>query len=167
MKQEEIEMQLWEYIDGICNEADRQRISLHMAEDAAWKEKFEELSAFNSSITDNLELEQPSLRFTKNVMEAVAATRIAPATKKYINPAIIRGIAAFFIIIITAIMGYAFATAKWSTGTSLFTDFPLKKIDLSSLLNSAYINIFIMVNIVLGLVLLDSILSKKRTNPSI
>ncbi len=97
---EEIEMILWEYMDGTCRPADMQRISILVERDELWKQKYTELSAFQKSIADSLQLEQPSMRFTKNVMDAVATVKIAPATKQYINKSIIRGIAAFFILTI-------------------------------------------------------------------
>ena len=82
---EEIEMMLWEYMDGTCSQADMQRISILVERDETWKAKYAELSAFNADLANGLHLEQPSLRFSKNVMEAVATVKIAPATKMYIN----------------------------------------------------------------------------------
>lgn len=162
---EEIEMLLWEYVDGTCNEADRQRISILIAGDAAWKRKYEELSALHAGIADHLQLEQPSMRFTKNVMEAVAATHIAPATKQYINKSIIRGIAAFFIIGITALLGYAFATADWSvssTSTIVMPKMNLSQFHIDKYLNSSTFSAIIAINVLLALVLLDSYLRRKR-----
>src|ERR1700728_4810420 len=97
---EEIEMQIWEFIDNACSQADQERISMLIVQDISWREKFNELNAFHSGTSQSLELEHPSMRFTKNVMDAVAVAHIAPATKKYVNISIIRGIAAFFILTI-------------------------------------------------------------------
>ncbi len=161
--EQEMDVQLWEYIDGICNETDAERIALLIKENAAWAEKYAELIAFNSEIVGSIELEQPSLRFTKNVMEAVAATHIAPAAKKYINPIIIRGIAAFFVVMILSTLVYAFATASYgSNSSSFFSELSLSKLDLSGIYSSAFLKVFMMVNIVLGLVLADGVLRKEK-----
>ena len=162
---EEIEMMLWEYMDGSCTMADMQRISILVERDEVWKQKYKELHALHTGIANNMQLEQPSLRFTKNVMEAVAAVHIAPATKKYINKGIIRGIAAFFIITITAFLGYAIATANWGVdGTSFTSKFNLNRFNPSSLFNSSAFTVIIAINVALGLILLDSFLRRKKVN---
>ena len=156
MKQEEIEMQLWEYIDGTCNDADRERISLLIMSDAMWKQKYQVLSSLHAGIADSIEAEQPSMRFTRNVMDAVSTIHVAHATKQYLNPGIIRGIAAFFIVAIVAALGYAIAFAKWDTGTGEF--FP--RLNLSGLFSNGFFNLIVCLNIVLGLILLDKALRR-------
>jgi hypothetical protein len=158
MKQEEIEMQLWEFIDGTCNEADKDRISLLVSTDEVWKTKYAELTAFHRSIAIDLATEQPSMRFSQNVMDVIAKEHIAPATKKYINKGIIRGIAAFFIISISLVLVYSLMTINLHEPVAQ-TNFHF---DLSKFFNGTVFNIFIMVNIVLGLVLIDSALRKTR-----
>ena len=69
--QEEIEMLLWDYIDDRCNETDRHYISQLLASDDVWRKKYDELIAFNNYLTANIELEQPSLRFTQNVINVI------------------------------------------------------------------------------------------------
>ena len=162
---EEIEMQLWEYMDGTCTVADMQRISILIERDAAWKEKYNELLAIHASLSKNIDLEQPSMRFTQNVMDAVAKAHVAPATKQYINKGIIRGIAAMFIAMIAAIFGYAFAHMKGGS-VSTISRLNFKSPDLSNFFNSSTFNIIIAVNVIIGLVLLDALIRRKRTQTS-
>ncbi len=61
------------------------------------------------------ELEMPSLRFTKNVMEEIAQYQVAPATKNYINKNVIRGIFAFFLIMISGLLIYFIGQIHWSS----------------------------------------------------
>lgn len=158
---EEIEMLLWNFIDGNCNEAEHRRIADLITGDTEWKRKFEELSALHQNI--HPELEQPSMRFTKNVMEAVAKTQVAPATKKYINPYIVRGIAVLFIIPILAVLVYALFTTNWNTVTSVsLIGFDTSKLHLHNLFNSNVVYTFILINIMLGLLFMDGILRRKR-----
>ena len=161
---EEIESQIWEFIDGTCNEADKLRISTLVATDAVWIQMYNELGILHAMIPEHLETEQPSMRFTQNVMEAVATQQIAPATKKYINKSIIRGIAAVFMIMLTAIFGYALATAHNDTSTTnLLPKLNLNNLNLNRFINSNTMMLFIAVNIVIGLVFLDTMLRRKRT----
>lgn len=158
---EEIEMQIWDLIDGNCDETTRLRISALITSDSEWKQKFEELSAMHQNIQP--ELEHPSMRFTKNVMDTIVQTKIAPATKKYINPYIVRGIAAFFIISIIFILGYALFTTNWNgTKASSFSIFNTSQLKLHNLFNSNVIYTFVLVNIVLGLLLIDSVFRKRK-----
>jgi len=120
------------------------------------------LLAFNADISKSMELEQPSMRFTQNIMDAVATQHIAPATKKYINKTIIRGIAAFFITILATVFGYALATAHGS-GTSFLPKLNLNNLNLGRYVNSTTMMLFVAVNIVVGLVFLDTMLRTKKT----
>lgn len=78
--------------------------------------EYEDLLAFNAALHQDLDLEQPSLRFTKNVMEEITRYHIAPAAKTYINRKIIYGIAAFFFTIIIGSVIYAIGQVDWSAG---------------------------------------------------
>jgi len=160
--QQPIEEQLWEYIDGTATAADRMRIEDLLQSQAEWKEKYSELLEINQ-LLHATEMEAPSLRFTKNVMEQIGRMQIAPATKSYINKYIIWGIGIFFVTMIVAILGYGFSQVDWSSSnsSSSFSE-QLGKIDASRFFNNDLINVFIMINILLGLVLLDHYFSNKR-----
>ena len=79
--QQEMELQLWEYIDGSLLDAERNAVEKLIADNSFWKQRYHELLDLHQSI-NLIELEQPSLRFTKNVMDEIARYQIAPATKK-------------------------------------------------------------------------------------
>ena len=67
----DIEARLWEYIDGLSVGEERSAVEQLIAENAAWKAKYQELLDMHQSL-NLVELEQPSMRFTKNVMEEIA-----------------------------------------------------------------------------------------------
>ena len=163
MSSEEIEIQLWEYIDGTCGEADRQRIAALIAVNPTWKKQYEEIVALQAGISSSLELEQPSMRFTKDVMEVIAKTNIAPATKQYINKTVIRGIAAFFIVTITVLLGYALVTTNYTSAPS---SSKLNLDWLSGIFTSTTFNTVIGINIILGLLLADTLLRKRKKTES-
>ena len=103
-QQPNIEQQLWSYIDGLSSNEERSAIQKLIETNLELKNKYQELSEMHQ-LLNTAELDQPSMRFTKNVMEEIAKLHIAPATKNYINKKIIWGIAAFFITVITGFFG--------------------------------------------------------------
>lgn len=110
------------------------------------------------------ELEEPSMRFTLNVMDEIARMKIAPATKTYINKKIIYGIGAFFLTMILGFLIYGFGQIDWSAGSNSNSIIPVDfgKLNFSVFFNNTYVNMFMMLNVVLGLMFLDRYLNKKR-----
>jgi len=156
-----IEQQLWSYIDGHSSSEERSFIEKLLQSNLEWKNKYHELLDIHQ-LMNTSELEQPSLRFTKNVMERIAQYHIAPATKNYINKKIIWGIAAFFITLITGFLIYGFAQIDWNDKSDSTLPVDLSQVDFSKIFNNNFVNGFMMVNVLLGLVLLDRVLANKR-----
>jgi len=107
------------------------------------------------------------LRFTKNVMERIAKYQIAPATRSYINNKIIWGIGFFFIALVVGFLVYGFGQIDWNANndTKLPIDISkidINKVDFSKFFNNTYVNVFMMINVVLGLMLLDRYLASKK-----
>jgi hypothetical protein len=161
----DIEQRLWNYIDNTCDAEERKMIEGFLQNDDEWKKKYWELRQANQLMQESIELEEPSMRFTKNVMEEIAQLRIAPATKNYINKRIINGIAAFFIILICGLLIYGFSQINLSATGNNSSRFDLYKLDVSKYFNKQFLNIFLMVNVVLGLILFDRIFGKLKSKP--
>ena len=151
---ENIEDRLWDYIDGVSSNEEKSTIEKLLEADQEWRQKYGELLEAHK-LMQSAELEQPSMRFAKNVMEEIARYQIAPATKSYINKRIIWGLAAFFIIMVVGLLIYGIGQVDWSSsgGTKLPVD--MSKVDYSKFFNNTYVSVFMMINVVLGLVLLD------------
>ncbi|HEX6191253.1 MAG TPA: hypothetical protein VFZ42_02765 [Chitinophagaceae bacterium] len=161
--QQNREERLWEYIDGYASVEEKTVIEKLLQTDSAWKQAYQELLEVNT-ILHNSELEAPSLRFSKNVMEEISRLQIAPATRTYINNRIIWGLGIFFVTLILGFIGYGIGQTKWSTdptSSSSVID-KLGQIDFSNFFNNTWINAFMMINVILGLFLLDNYLSNKR-----
>jgi len=102
---QEMEKLLWDYIDGHMSPDDKETVARHLREDIDWQSKFQEIKAIHA-LLQNQELEMPSMRFTKNVMEEIAKFHVAPPTKNYINKNVIRGITALFLTMIAGLIVY-------------------------------------------------------------
>lgn len=168
MNKEERELQLWNYIDGTATQKEVSFVETMIATDVIWRNKYKELLEINQLLKTDLELEQPSMRFSKNVMEQIAGLHPAKATVTYINKNIIRGIAAFFILTITGFLVYTFTKVNWAS-TSGVSPLPFdlsklkpEQLNFSKLMSSTWINVILMVNVVLGLMLLDNYLRRKK-----
>jgi hypothetical protein len=163
--EKEIEQRIWEYIDGHCSLAEKAAIDQHLAENPVWRSKYAELMSVHEMLQKE-ELEMPSMRFTKNVMEEISRYHVAPATKNYINKNVIRGITAFFLVMIAGLFIYFVGQIHWSgnsTGTLLPAySLDANKLNWSKLLNNTYVNIFIGINIILGLILLDKYMQGRK-----
>ena len=158
----QMEEQLWNYIDGTVSEEEKSFIAQLVATNAEWKDKYRELLEVHDLLNNNLELDEPSMRFTQNVMDEIGKYQIAPAAKNYINKKIIWGIGIFFITTIVGFLVYGFGQVDWTVpGTNSYS-FDLSKIDWSKFFNNTYSNIFMMINAVLGLMLLDMYLGKRK-----
>jgi hypothetical protein len=162
LSDENIEALLWDYIDGIGEVSERSAIQMLVDENAIWREKYSELLVLHQMIQSS-ELEEPSMRFTKNIMEEISRLHIAPAAKSYINKKVIWGIGGSFITMIIGFLIYAIAQINWSEGTannSIGID--LSKLDYSRIFSNNFINVFMMLNVVLGLLFFDRYLADKK-----
>ncbi len=165
-KQQTSDERLWDYIDGISSPQEKTVIEQLIQTDSEWKSKYHELLDVQQ-LLQSTELEAPSMRFTKNVMEEIAKLHIAPATRNYINKRIIWGIGAFFITIIVGFLVYGFGQIDWTAqGDSKLpvdlTNVDFSKVDYSKMFSNNLVNAFMMLNVILGLFLLDRYLANKR-----
>jgi hypothetical protein len=156
-----MEERLWNYIDGTLPDEERSVIESLLDKQAAWKTKYQELLEVNQLLKSS-ELEVPSLRFTRNVMEEIAKLHVESSASKYINKRIIWGIGLFFILMITGFLIYGFGQVEWNTGENNTIADTISKIRISKFFTNTWINVFMMINVVLGLFLLDNYLGAKR-----
>ena len=156
-----MEERLWDYIDGTSLANEIPGIEKLLGNNMEWKAKYHELLEAHQ-LMRSAELESPSMRFSKNVMEEIAKLHIAPATKTYINKRIIWGIGIFFIALIVGFLVYGFGQIDWNVKADDTIAENLNKINLSKFFNNTWVNVFMMINVVLGLFLLDNYFSNKR-----
>src|SRR6478752_4876567 len=112
-----VDDRLWEFIDGQSSIEEASAIEKLIETNKQWKEKYHELLELHQLVQSSA-LEEPSLRFTKNVMEEIAKYQIAPAAKTYINNKIIWGIGIFFISLFVGFLIYGFGRLDWNAGSN-------------------------------------------------
>lgn len=159
--QHNMEESLWNFIDGTISAREKTVVEKLLQTDADWKAKYGELLQVNELLQSS-ELEAPSLRFSKNVMEQISKLHIAPATKSYINKKVIWGIGLFFVTMIVGFLIYGIGQIDFSSGEEVSWSKNISKIDFSKIFSNTWVNAFMMINVILGLVLLDSYFTNKR-----
>jgi hypothetical protein len=170
-----MEDRLWDYIDGHSSPAERSAIEELLATNREWQEKHRELLNLQQLLSSS-ELEAPSMRFTKNVMEEIARYHVAPATKSYVNKNVIRGIGAFFVTMMVGVFAYFAAQFKWTpTPPSNNSDNinlsvqklgqnlnRLETVNVTKAFNNTYIILLLLIAVILGFALLDMYLQQKK-----
>jgi len=165
-EQPNIEDRLWDYIDGTCSKEEKGFVEALIAAQQEWRDKYHALLEMHQLMQQSLDLEEPSLSFSRNVMEEIALHKIAPAAKTYIDKRVIYGIGLFFMVMLAGFLLYGIGQINWSASDgatgSLWAKITAPKIEWRLLFNNTYMNIFMMVNLVLGLMLLDMYLERKK-----
>lgn len=164
MHTQQMEEKIWGYIDGSSSKEEVAFVEQMIATDANWRAKYSELKEINQLLKSDMELEQPSMRFSINVMDQLQELKPAPATRQYINKTIIRSIAVFFVITIVGFLIYSFTLIDWSSPapTGEGYQLPSMSFDYKLFLNSTWLNVVLMLNVVMGLLYLDNYLRRKK-----
>lgn len=167
--EEHMEDRLWDFIDGVSSPAEKTAVEELIAANAEWMRKYKELLDVHQLMSSS-PLDEPSMRFTRNVMEEIARHQVAPATKTYINKNVIRGIGGFFLSMILGLIAFFIVQVKMSKSTASAPDLKLPSVDFSTpavdlgkVLGSLPGMLFMFITVVMGLVLLDLYLQRRRS----
>ena len=154
-----IEEKLWNYIDGNCTPEEAKAISLLIEQDEAHRLKYQELLEFNIGL-NAIELDEPPMAFTYNVMETIRAEHASQPLKASINNKIIKGIGLFFIVTISAMLVLVLSKINWhSAGGVTLPTVPVTS--FTHLFTGPVVNTFLFFDVILGLYLFDAWLRKR------
>ena len=164
-----IEEKLWNYIDGTCSDEDRKAIDILIAQDEVYRRKYEELLALNQEFS-KMELDEPPMAFTYNVMEAIRAEHAKQPLKAGINKRIIKVISGFFIVSIALMLILAISNVhpgNSSANISVHLPDSLRLPDIKNYLSKPVLEGFLFFDIVLGLFLFDAWLRRKSVSKQV
>lgn len=162
-----IEEKLWNYIDGSCSEEDRKAIDILIAQDEVYKRKYQELLALNQEFS-KMELDEPPMAFTYNVMEAIRAEHAQQPLKAGINKRIIKAISGFFIVSIALLLILAMSNVHTGPANiSAHLPDSLRLPDIKNYLSKPVLEGFLFFDIVLGLFLFDAWLRRKNVSKQV
>lgn len=157
-----IEEALQKYLDGRCTGLEAKEISRNIETIPEWKQSFQQLSEIHELLQQDWDTMQPSMRFTKNVMEDLAGVRIAKPAKEYINPKIVWLLGGLLLTMLLVVTGYAFSLGDWSKISENPIPFKFPTVDWSSLFNRQTTMLLLLLNTVLGFTLFDFWLRRKK-----
>ncbi|WP_316829083.1 hypothetical protein [Pedobacter miscanthi] len=153
-----IEQQLWDYIDGNLEESAKKTIEEKIESDTGVKSLYEDLLKLNSTFAE-LDLDEPSMSFTRNVMESVALVPAPLAMKTQVDKKIIYGIGGFFVISLLALFGYVLYNSSLSMPKF---DFDVNlNFNLDHYITHTVLYSFLFFDLVIGLIFLDQFLRKR------
>ena len=158
---------LWSYIDGNCTADEQKTISTLIAHDEGYRLKYQELLNLNKEFAA-IELDEPPMAFTYNVIEAIRTENAQTPLKATINKRIIMGITIFFVLIVASLLVFVLANVNWSIGAaSIDIHTGLKMPNPSSFVSKPVIEGFLFFDLVLGLFLFDSYLRNKKVSKQV
>jgi anti-sigma factor RsiW len=158
-----IEETLWNYIDGNCTADEQKAITTLIASDEACRLKYNELLKLNNEFSA-MELDEPPMAFTYNVMEDIRAEQAQKPLKAAINKRIVLGLAIFFVITIAALLVFTLASMQpmLASDGAAATSSGFTMPDLSQYLPKPLIEAFFFFDVVLALYLFDTFIRKKK-----
>ncbi len=154
-----IEEQLWNYIDGNCTADEKIEIEEKIAVNIQYHTIYQEILAVHNEL-NQLDFEEPSMSFTRNVMDKVNLELKPVALKTKIDNRIVYSIGAFFALSILGIFAYTIAKSSANFDFKM----PTMNFDVSKYINTTSIQLFLLVDVALGLLYLDSFLRKRNIN---
>ena len=156
-----LEEKLWNYIDGTCTPDEQKSIGVLIAADEAVRLKYQELLKLNADFAV-MELDEPPMAFTYNVIEAIRTEQAQVPLKATVNKKIISGITIFFGFTILASLVFTFMNISWpSISSSPAPALNIHMPNLSHYFTKPVIEGFIFFDVILAMFLADSYLRKK------
>jgi len=150
-----IEEQIWDYIDGTGDTAQQSATERKIASDSSYQKVYQDMLALQLQLED-IAIDEPSMSFSRNVMEQVKLEPAPVALKTKTDKRIVLGIAAFFILAILAILTYAITNSHLSSAKFAVN------IDFSRYLTPTLIKTFVFADIILAMLYADSLFRRKR-----
>ncbi len=166
----DIELRIWDYIDGLSSEEEKNVIEQLIKSDLVFKAKYDELLAINSDF-DLMELDAPSMVFTNKVMNQINLELRPLSAKAKTDKKIIYLIAGLFGLMMIGCIVVIINQIDWTIGTSttqhVINNFGQNFNNLNlipqELLNKYFYG-FLMFDIIAGLMFLDKMIRKRSAS---
>ena len=153
-----IEQQLWDYIDGNLDESQQKAIEKKIETEAEVKTQYEELLKLNLAF-EHIDLDEPSMSFTRNVMESVVLQPAPVSLKTKVDKRIIYSISGFFILSILTLLSFVLYNTTFTMPD--FTAYFSTNLNLEKFITPTSVYVFLFIDLIIGLVFLDYVLRKK------
>lgn len=160
-----MEERIQAYIDNECIESERLFIEQKIATDKIWNEHYHGMLEIHELLSSGLEPMEPSMRFTKNVMEEISGLEIAKPIRLRQNPWIFRIAGGILGSMLLIILVYSATLIDFSSGTSdskmQIPSMQIPEVNWAGYLGQGTTLLLFMVCTIVGLYLADKLLRKK------
>ena len=157
-----IEQKVWDYLDGLGNTEERIEMERLIQSDPDYQAAHESLSEINNSLV-NMDTEQPSLAFTRNVMDQLKGEPVPGSVKSLVDKRIISGLFFFFLTSIVILLAILLIQIEWGQSSQINNySFQLPVVNFSSFINDWTIKGFYFVDAVIILYFFDHFLRRKN-----
>ncbi|MEO5673095.1 MAG: hypothetical protein ABIQ74_00475 [Chitinophagales bacterium] len=156
-----IEERLWDFIDGTCTTDEKYAIERSLQSDPTIKALYAEFIYINQNLKV-AEPDEPSMRFTQNVMDKIALEPATKALQTQIDKRIINGIAALLLAPLSVLLIFMFTQLQWSEGKWNFSNL-LSEIQLHKLGGGVLFEAAIVAFMVTALFVIDQVLQYRKT----
>lgn len=151
-----LESQLWDYIDGVSSPQESEIIHQRILINPDIEKRYSELLALSKQLSA-IELDAPSMSFSRNVLDKLAGELAPVALKSQTDKRIIYSIGAFFVITLAALLVYSFDTASLQANVRIPN---LGVAQIHQLSSGISVKAFILIDILLALFCMDAALRK-------
>jgi hypothetical protein len=156
-----VEQKVWDYLDGLGSEEERAEIEKLLQSDAEYQTVYKDLSKINHSLSE-LEMDEPSLSFTRNVMDQLKGEPVPGSIKLLIDKRIINGLFFFFLSSIAILLAVLVFQIDWSTPSEPVSySVQLPEFNVVSYFNEWIVKGFLFLDMIIALYLFDYFLHKK------
>jgi hypothetical protein len=160
----DIDLRIWDYIDGFSNEEERIAIKQLINTDLEFKAKYNELVALNQDF-NLVELEAPSMALINKVMDQISIETKPLSAKAKTDKKVIYFISSLFALMMLACIIAVINQIDWKiNGVSTQELWSTMDLTLNELFKVFFNNFyygFLLFDIIVGLLFLDLIIRKK------
>lgn len=110
-----IEQKIWDYLDGKCTPTAARVIEELIRTNAEYKAAYEEISVIHQSLKQ-MDWEEPSLAFTRNIMDKIKDEPVPGSIQALVDKRIIRGLLGVFLVAIVTGLLIVLFQLDWSDG---------------------------------------------------
>lgn len=166
MEQDEL---IWKYIDGHCDATEKAAFEQRLATDLSFKKAFEERQVLDQGF-QTLTLEEPSMRFTTNVMENLPVLYQKLPARQLLGPTWIKAFWTSLSFLMVSALGLGFLGPDTTSSSGTYRDeITQGLIELPQVLFLPYKSALILLAIsssIIILMMLDKRLGRARKNKS-
>lgn len=160
-----LETQLWDYIDGVLAPQDAENLYQRILMEPKTGKLYQELMALSLQL-QGIKADEPSMSFSRNVMDKIGTELPPIALTTHIDKRIIFSVAALFIISLTIVFIYTLANTSFQTTMNIPS---LEIIKFGNLSSGLALKAFLFIDVLLALFCIDAVLrqnlnaTKKRS----